>query len=360
MNRADLERIVAENARRYGLDPRTMSRIAEIESSFRPNAKNPTSSAGGLFQFIDSTAKSYGLTNRYDPATAADAASRLARDNAAILRKRLGRDPLPGELYLAHQQGAGGAAKLLANPNARAVDVVGAKAVRLNGGSADMTAGQFADLWIGKFDKGYKPSNQASTAPAGEENSLAGLMAQRQAQTGKTLAERLDRPAAMPTSPKALDPQVAQNYQPTSGLSKMAGRDLDYGFGKRWMDRTFSGGNTPAPQASTRIQTRGFNDQVGPIPAAQRPTARATAANPRGYRAPSGGSAMGGLVAGLASALMDDGGGGHVPHMPMDTTDYQGAASQRSQQYSSNLSNLIQQRWQAAMMSQPQREEEHI
>ncbi|WP_171056174.1 transglycosylase SLT domain-containing protein [Paenibacillus sinopodophylli] len=30
------------------------------ESSFNPNAKNPKSSAAGLFQFLDSTRKNYG------------------------------------------------------------------------------------------------------------------------------------------------------------------------------------------------------------------------------------------------------------------------------------------------------------
>jgi hypothetical protein len=127
-----------------------MLKIAEIESSFDPNAKNPNSSAGGLFQFINTTASDYGLSNRYDPAQAADAAARLAKNNAAHLRHALGREPTVAELYLAHQQGAGGAAKLLANPNTAAAAIVGAEAVRLNGGREGMTAGEFAGLWLKK------------------------------------------------------------------------------------------------------------------------------------------------------------------------------------------------------------------
>lgn len=150
----ELRKIVADAAARYGVDPAALQKIAMIESSFNPKAKNPNSSAGGLFQFIDGTARDYGLADRYDPAAAADAAARLARDNAATLRKTLGRDPTAGELYLAHQQGGGGASKLLKNPNARAADIVGAKAVRLNGGTLDMTAGQFANLWIRKAGGG--------------------------------------------------------------------------------------------------------------------------------------------------------------------------------------------------------------
>lgn len=141
---------ISEAAQRYGVDPHALLVVARLESSGNPNAKNPNSSAGGLFQFTDGTARQYGLRNKFDAAEASDAAARLMRDNTAALRAALGREPTAGELYLAHQQGAGGAAKLLTNPNARAADLVGADAVRLNGGSADMTAGQFASMWTGK------------------------------------------------------------------------------------------------------------------------------------------------------------------------------------------------------------------
>lgn len=137
----------------YNLPRGYLRRTAEIESSMNPNAQNPRSSAGGLFQFINATAADYGLRNRFNAREATDAASRLARDNANRLRPVLGRDPTGGELYLAHQQGGGGAANLLRNRNARAVDVVGSAQVRLNGGDDNMTAGQFADLWINKFNR---------------------------------------------------------------------------------------------------------------------------------------------------------------------------------------------------------------
>lgn len=148
--RSDIRGIVSTAAQRYGVDPAALMRIAMIESSGNPNAKNPNSSAGGLFQFIDSTAAQYGLTDRFDPVQAADAGARLARDNAAHLRKVLGREPTAGELYLAHQQGAGGAAKLLGNPDDDAVATVGAEAVRLNGGQTGMTNRQFAAIWLRK------------------------------------------------------------------------------------------------------------------------------------------------------------------------------------------------------------------
>lgn len=146
----DIRAVIEGAAQRHGVDAGALLKIAEIESGFNPRAKNPNSSAGGLFQFIDGTARDYGLADRFDAGQASDAAARLLKDNAASLRKALGRDPTAGELYLAHQQGAGGAAKLLRNPNARAVDVVGRDAVRLNGGREDMSAQEFANKWIAK------------------------------------------------------------------------------------------------------------------------------------------------------------------------------------------------------------------
>jgi hypothetical protein len=140
-------------AAKHGVDPQTLLTIGRIESNLDPNADNPVSSAGGLFQFTDRTAKFYGLTDKNDPAQSSDAAARMLKDSQSYLTKRLGREPEPWELYLAHQQGPGGAARLLANPDAPAESIVGHDAVVNNGGEAGMTAGQFADIWRQKFDK---------------------------------------------------------------------------------------------------------------------------------------------------------------------------------------------------------------
>lgn len=134
----------------YKLPTNYLPQVAKIESSFDPSAANPKSSARGLFQFTKGTARDYGLANPMDPIASTDAAARLAADNAKTLTKALGREPSAGELYLAHQQGGGGASKLLANPSARAVDIVGRDAVLNNGGNANMTAGEFARLWTRK------------------------------------------------------------------------------------------------------------------------------------------------------------------------------------------------------------------
>lgn len=149
----DFSQLFPQIEQEFRLPQGYLSRTAQIESGGDPSARNPNSSAKGLFQFIDSTAKQYGV-NPMDPVSSTQGAARLAADNAAHLSRVLGREPSAAELYLAHQQGAGGAAKLLASPDARAVDIVGPDAVRLNGGDASMSARDFAGLWLGKFEGG--------------------------------------------------------------------------------------------------------------------------------------------------------------------------------------------------------------
>jgi soluble lytic murein transglycosylase-like protein len=151
----------------YGVSSDYLTRVAHIESRFDPNASNP-SGAKGLFQFVPSTARQYALSNPYDPVASADAAARLAADNRASLRSSLGREPTDAELYLAHQQGAGGAAKLLANPDARAGDLVGDKAVRSNGGNPNAPASAFSGLWTNKYNNTGARTADAGGAISGE------------------------------------------------------------------------------------------------------------------------------------------------------------------------------------------------
>jgi hypothetical protein len=92
-------------------------RMAQKESNFDPNAVSPTG-AKGLFQFTGGTGKQYGLVGqqgdmRTDPALNTQAFVKFTNDNREGLRKVLGRDPTPGELAVAHQQGLGGATALL-------------------------------------------------------------------------------------------------------------------------------------------------------------------------------------------------------------------------------------------------------
>lgn len=147
----DLSAAIDAAAAKHGEDAAVMRGIVYLESRGDVKAYNADSKAAGPFQFVPGTARDYGLANPYDPAQASDAAARLLKDNRAYLKGQLGREPTPGELYLAHQQGAGGAVKLLQNPDKLAVNVVPLQHILKNGGNADMTAGQFAKLWIDKM-----------------------------------------------------------------------------------------------------------------------------------------------------------------------------------------------------------------
>jgi hypothetical protein len=121
---------------------------ARVESGLNPGASAKTSSAQGLFQFIDRTwlatlkqagpSLGYGkyaaaitqdetgqfsvsdpqmrqkiFALRADPAANAAMAGAFTRSNSALLTDKLGRKASEGELYMAHFLGATGASKLI-------------------------------------------------------------------------------------------------------------------------------------------------------------------------------------------------------------------------------------------------------
>jgi hypothetical protein len=123
---------------------------AKMESDFNPTAGASTSSAHGLFQFIDQTwlgtvkeagsqlgygkyadaitkngdgsysvsdpsARTAILKLRDDPDAASSMAAVLSQSNSFKLTAKLGRRPSDSELYMAHFMGVGGAAKLISN-----------------------------------------------------------------------------------------------------------------------------------------------------------------------------------------------------------------------------------------------------
>lgn len=227
----EIQAAVTRAAQERGLDPRMMATMAWIESRGNPNAQNPNSSAGGLFQQLDANAREYGVANRFDPNQSAAGAGDFAVANRRYLSGALGRELQPWEYYFAHQQGPGGARRLLADPNARAADIVGADAVRLNGGNVNMTAGEFAGIWRDRFNRYYSqaggdPGQPINAGPAGGpipaqalrasgppsddafNNALQRLGIQREPMTGA------DRMAAVGRSLVNLDQGVVAPIQP--------------------------------------------------------------------------------------------------------------------------------------------------
>jgi hypothetical protein len=142
-----------------GVDFNFLLRTAKRESGLNAGAQASTSSAAGLFQFVEQTwlsvlkthgpahgyaryaeliqqgsdgrlhvegteAKQAVMDLRYDPHAASVMAAELASDHAAYLRGRTGREPTGGELYAAHFLGPQGSARLIEaaqySPNAPA------------------------------------------------------------------------------------------------------------------------------------------------------------------------------------------------------------------------------------------------
>jgi len=132
---------------RNGVDFDYLLQTAMRESSLNPQAKAQTSSAVGLFQFLESTwlqvmkeegpRLGYGdiasnierssdgdyfvgdpakkaeiLKLREDPQIASDLAAAFTKSNGDYLSQRFGRMPSAGELYIAHFLGAQGAERM--------------------------------------------------------------------------------------------------------------------------------------------------------------------------------------------------------------------------------------------------------
>lgn len=131
-----------------GADFGFLMRTAARESGYNPGAHAQSSSAAGLFQFVEQTwlgalkrhgakhgyggyadlihesgdgrmsvaggdAKKAVLALRLDPKAASLMAGELASDNSAYLKGRVGREPTNGELYIAHFLGPKGSADLI-------------------------------------------------------------------------------------------------------------------------------------------------------------------------------------------------------------------------------------------------------
>jgi hypothetical protein len=175
---------IAGEAQRQGVDPGTALTIWSAEGGVtNPATQNPNSSATGIFQHTAATWGDLGGTDqdRADGKKQIEFGVALTRQNSAALTKDLGRRPQPWEVYLAHQQGIDGATALLhADPNANAGEVVGnPKAITLNGGTADMSAGRFINTikdYVDHHSMMYA-ANGTPTAKNLKENYEAGLQA---------------------------------------------------------------------------------------------------------------------------------------------------------------------------------------
>ncbi len=147
-SKAGIQTAIAAASRKTGIDFNYLLGQAQVESGMRADARAGTSSATGLYQFIEQSwlgvIKDHGgehglgwaadsirqtaggryvvsdpaarraiLDMRTDPQTAALMAAEHASDNKVALEQRLDRPATGTDLYMAHFLGQGGAAKFL-------------------------------------------------------------------------------------------------------------------------------------------------------------------------------------------------------------------------------------------------------
>src|SRR3954463_1878193 len=149
-SRARVAGAIKQAASSTGTSFQYLLATAKMESNFNPSAKASTSSALGLYQFIDQTwlgtvkeagsqlgygnyadaiarssSGSYSVSDpsarrailglRDDPVASAAMAGVLTQSNSFKLTGKIGRRPSDGELYMAHFMGVSGASKLINN-----------------------------------------------------------------------------------------------------------------------------------------------------------------------------------------------------------------------------------------------------
>jgi hypothetical protein len=161
---------LARAATSAGVPVDTMLRMAHHESGFNANAKNPNSSASGIFQFTDDTWRSVaarypqlGLTNKNDPFQQARAAPYYMREINENLHRVLGRDPTPTESYIGWFLGPEGAAVALSHDHSTPIERAVRSAAIASNPNVFNKVHTVGDLyhWAGQFmgepDAGPKP-----------------------------------------------------------------------------------------------------------------------------------------------------------------------------------------------------------
>lgn len=182
---------------------------AQVESSLRPDAKAATSSASGLYQFVeqswlgtvkqhgaehglgwaadaisqgsggryyvsDTATRAYILKLRNNPEIASLMAAEHASDNKAELQQSLGRDVGGADLYMAHFLGVGGAKKFLStlasNPGAAAAHLFPAAAasnhnIFFGEGGQARSVGEIYDRFAAKLQKGAQIAAGGNALP---------------------------------------------------------------------------------------------------------------------------------------------------------------------------------------------------
>ena len=267
---------IRDAARSTGASFEYLLTAARIESNLNPQAQASSSSAKGLYQFIDQTwlgtlkqagpAHGYGqfadaitlnadghyevadpnmraaiMRLRSDPAASAVMAGAFTQTNAAQLAGAIGRQPSEGELYIAHFLGSDGAARLIgaaaSRPNANAAEMFPQAAaanpsIFLHRSGQPRSVGEVYATLTGRFEVAravsFAPLLRGTTAAVTPPPDTAGVTA--------AYAQANERPLAIPVPVAATPPEARPFFQ--SMFSDRGGRAVAQTVSNLW---------TPAP-----------------------------------------------------------------------------------------------------------------
>lgn len=178
---APLVPAIASEAQRQGVSPGLALTTARIESDFGRTPDRPGSQFQGPFQMGDAAWAARGGTaaDRNDQGRQVELGIANLKHSQAVASQATGQPAEDWQAYLVHQQGdAGGPALLRADPGQSAVaalapaykgnSVLAARAITQNGGTANMTAGQFLGVWQARYAhlQQQAPASAGSTGPA--------------------------------------------------------------------------------------------------------------------------------------------------------------------------------------------------
>jgi hypothetical protein len=185
-----LSATITQRATARGIDPSVPLTVAKLESNSGQAPDAAGNSHQGVFQLGPDEWTSVGGTaaNRNDKVAQAQLGTDFVAGAQKTASDALGRPAEGWETYVVHQQGrAGGPALLNAPPTQNAVDALApayngdraraTRAITGNGGSPDMTAGQFLSLWQNKYaaaSGGSVPTVNNARQPLSGDQILAG------------------------------------------------------------------------------------------------------------------------------------------------------------------------------------------
>lgn len=184
----NFNQILSIYEQQYVLPSGCLAKIARVESNGNPQARNKSTDAAGMFQWIPRSwlyasnallgGRSYTLQERYNPTTAAEVtAFSLKRDQNALqnLFSQAKVDGCLG-LYMAHFLGQGGARKFLTaylqNPNANACSIFPRECAYNRGVFANRTLGGVLQFLAGRLGTSAPTINVAGNFEDAQGNPL--------------------------------------------------------------------------------------------------------------------------------------------------------------------------------------------